>query len=324
MTKIFATKFSRSVCAVAMAFGLALSLSSVASAQEEAAPDVAIPEIESLAADVDPPIFDTPEAALDAFGKALKAEGSDAVAAVLGLDPAKLKADENTEDALAAIRMGAAKQLLLDGEGDRRTVQIGEKLWPLPFPIVKGEDGKWAFDTFDGLEEIVNRRVGENELQAIETMRAYVDAQEDYASLDRDDDGVKEFAQKLVSSKGTTDGLYWPTDDVNGESPAGDLDQSELDDAAKGEGYFGYKFKILTGQGDQIAGGAYDYVINGNMIAGFGLIGWPAKYGETGVKTFVVNQHGVVYDIDLGPSTETVVKYIDRFNPDESWQTVDD
>ena len=102
--------------------------------------------------------------------------------------------------------------------------------------------------------------------------------------------------------KASTDGLYWPTDDVNGESPAGDLDQSELDAAAKGEGYFGYKFKILTGQGDQIAGGAYDYVINGNMIAGFGLIAWPAKYGETGVKTFAVNQHGIVYETDLGPS----------------------
>ena len=243
---------------------------------------------------------------------------------VLGLDPAKLKADENTDDTLAAIKEGAAKQLVLDGEGDRRTVQIGEKLWPLPFPIVKGEDGKWAFDTYDGLEEIVNRRVGENELQAIETMRAYVDAQEDYASQDRDEDGVEEFAQKLVSSEGTTDGLYWPTDDVNGESPAGDLDQSELDDAAKGEGYFGYKYKILTGQGDQIAGGAYDYIINGNMIAGFGLIAWPAKYGETGVKTFAVNQHGVVYETDLGPSTETVVKYIDRFNPDDSWEVVND
>ena len=133
-------------------------------------------------------------------------------------------------------------------------------------------------------------------------MRAYVDAQEDYASEDRDEDGVEEFAQKLISSEGMTDGLYWPTDDVNGESPAGDLDQSELDDAAKGEGYFGYKYKILTGQGDQIAGGAYDYIINGNMIAGFGLIAWPAKYGETGVKTFAVNQHGVVYETDLGPS----------------------
>jgi Protein of unknown function (DUF2950) len=325
MTKIFATQLSRSVCAIA--FGLAFSFSSAASAQEEAqeaATQVAIPEIESLAADVDPPVFDTPEAALDAFSKALKVEGSDAVADVLGLDPAKLKADENTADALAAIKEGAAKQLLLDGKGDRRAVQIGEKLWPLPFPIVKGEDGKWAFDTFDGLEEIVNRRVGENELQAIETMRAYVDAQEDYESQDRDDDGVKEFAQKLVSSEGTTDGLYWPTDDINGESPAGDLDQSELDEAAKGEGYFGYKFKILTGQGDQIAGGAYGYVINDNMIAGFGLIASPVKYGESGVNTFAVNQHGIVYQIDLGPSTDAIVKYIDRFHPDDSWEVVND
>ena len=225
---------------------------------------------------------------------------------------------------LAAIKEGAAKQLILSGDGDRRTVQIGEKLWPLPFPVVKGDDGKWAFDTYDGLEEIMNRRVGENELQAIETMRAYVDAQEDYASEDRDEDGVEEFAQKLVSSEGTTDGLYWPTDDVNGESPAGDLDQSELDDAAKGDGYFGYKYKILTGQGDQIAGGAYDYVINGNMIAGYALIAWPAKYGETGVKTFAVNQHGVIYETDLGPSTEAIVKHIDRFNPDGSWEVVAD
>ena len=324
MTRMFATKPSRSVCAVAIAFGLALSLSSVASAQEAATSDVATPEIASLAADVDPPVFDTPEAALDAFSQALKAEGSDAVAAVLGLDPAKLKADENTDDTLAAIKEGAAKQIGLDGEGDRRLVLIGQKLWPLPFPVVKGEDGKWAFDTYAGLEEIVNRQVGENELQTIETMRAYVDAQEDYAAQDRDEDGVEEFAQKLVSSEGMTDGLYWPTDDINGESPAGDLDRSEQDDAAKGEGYFGYKFKILTGQGDQIAGGAYDYIINGNMIAGFGLIAWPAKYGETGVKTFAVNQHGVIYETDLGPSTETVVKYIDRFNPDDSWEVVND
>ena len=324
MTKMFATKPSRSVCAVGIAFGLALSLSSVASAQEAASPDVATPEIASLAADADPPVFDTPEAALSAFSQALKAEDPNAVAAVLGLDAVKLKADENTDDALAAIQEGAAKQIGLDGKGDRRLVLIGQKLWPLPFPVVKGEDGKWAFDTYAGLEEIVNRRVGENELQTIETMRAYVDAQEDYASEDRDGDGVEEFAQKLVSSEDMTDGLYWPTDDINGESPAGDLDQSELDAAAKGEGYFGYKYKILTGQGDQIAGGAYDYVINGNMIAGFGLIAWPAKYAETGVKTFAVNQLGVIYETDLGPSTETVVKYIDRFNPDDSWEVVND
>ena len=329
MTKMFSiTRFTgprHSVCAVTIALGLALSPSSVASAQEAAAPDVARPEIESLAAAAKPPLFDTPEAALDAFSRALQADGSDTVAALIGLDPAKLKADENTDSALTAIKEGGAKQIGLDGEGDRRTVQIGDKLWPLPFPIVKGEDGKWAFDTYSGLEEIVNRRVGENELIAIETMRAYVDAQEDYGSQDRDEDGVEEFAQKLISSEGATDGLYWPTDENNGESPAGgNIDQAELEDAAKGEGYFGYKYKILTGQGDHIAGGAYDYVINGNMIAGFGLIAWPPKYGETGVKTFAVNQHGIVYETDLGPATEAIVKHIDRFNPGGTWEVVAD
>ena len=322
MTKFTRTHLSRSVCAAALAIGMAVSLTATVSSQD--APDVDVPEIKSFLSASEPPVFDTPEAAVDAFKAALQTDGVDAVATLLGLDAAKLKADENTDVTLAAIKAGAAKQLILSGDGDRRTVQIGEKLWPLPFPVVKGDDGKWAFDTFDGLAEIVNRRVGENELQTIETMRAYVDAQEDYASEDRDEDGVEEFAQKLVSSEGTTDGIYWPTDDVNGESPAGDLDQSELDDAAKGEGYFGYKYKILTGQGDNIAGGAYDYVINGNMIAGFGLIAWPAKYGETGVKTFAVNQHGVVYETDLGPSTEDVVKYIDRFNPDDTWEVVAD
>ncbi len=168
---------------------------------------------------------------------------------------------------------------------------------------MKGDDGKWYFDTYAGLEEIVNRRVGENELEAISTARAYVDAQQDYAEADHDGDGVLEYAQKLISTEGETDGLYWPTDDVNGESPAGDgIDLAELDKSKAGEGYFGYKFRILTGQGDNIAGGAYDYVINGNMIAGFALIAWPAKYGETGVKTFAVNQHGVVYETDLGRS----------------------
>lgn len=313
----------RSACAAALSLGLAAAFPALASAQDATLQEVPAPEIGSLAAASEPPAFPSPEAALDGFKQALAAEGSDAVAGVLGLDAAKLKADENTADALAAIREGAARRLSLGGEGDRRTVVIGEKLWPLPFPIVKSDDG-WAFDTFAGLEEIVNRRVGENELATIATMQAYVDAQEDYASEDRDGDGVEEFAQKLVSSEGMTDGLYWPSDEVNGESPAGDLDQSELDDAARGEGYFGYKYRILTGQGDAIAGGAYDYVINGNMIAGFGLLAWPARYGETGVKTFAVNQHGVVYEIDLGPATEAIVKYIERFNPDDAWDVVTD
>jgi hypothetical protein len=306
---------------IAAGIVLAVPVSSLPASAQDA---LQAPGIESFAAAAEPPAFDTPEAAVEAFRKALQSPGSDSIAALLGLDAAKLEADENTGPTLAQIGGGIAEQLVVEGEGDRRLLQIGAKLWPLPFPLVKVEGGKWAFDTFAGLEEIVNRRVGENELQTIATMVAYVDAQEDYASQDRDEDGVEEFAQELISSEGTTDGLYWPADDINGESPAGDLNQGELDDAAAGEGYFGYRYRILTGQGGHIAGGAYDYVINGNMIAGFGLLAWPAIYGETGVKTFAVNQHGVVYETDLGPATEAIAKHIDRFDPDESWDVVAD
>jgi hypothetical protein len=277
-------------------------------------------DLSSFAAASEPPLFETPEAAADAFKSAAAAADSGAVAALLGLDPAKLAADEDAATTFATIRDGVAKQSVLGdlGEG-RKSLQIGDKLWPLPFPLVKADDGKWAFDTVAGLEEIINRRVGENELQALATVRAYVDAQNDYASQDRDGDGVLEFAQRLISSEGATDGLYWPADLGKGESPAGPLiDEADLD-RAKAGGYFGYRFRILSGQGDRIAGGAYDYVINGNMIAGFALLAWPAKYAETGVATFAVNQAGIIYEADLGPATESIVKYIERFNPDEGW-----
>ena len=224
-----------------------------------------------------------------------------------------------------SVRARPSKVVVRD-LGDRQFIDIGDELWPLPFPVVKGDDGKWSFDTYAGLEEIINRRVGENELQAIETMRAYVEAQRDYAAEDRDGDGVLEYAQKLLSSEGKTDGLYWPTDDVNGVSPAGDLvtDQAAVDKAKAGDGYFGYRFRILTGQGDNVAGGAYDYVINGNMIAGFALIAWPVKYAETGVHTFVVSHQGIVYQADLGADTEKLAAGIKRFNPDDDWEVTGD
>jgi hypothetical protein len=315
---------TRTARLAALSIGVGMLQLTGSFAQEAVSPDIPAPEIEAFAADADPPAFDTPEALAAAFKEALQEPDAGAVAILLGLDPDKLKADESTDEAYSMIRAGAERQLLIGGEEDRRTLLIGEKLWPLPFPIVKQDDGKWAFGTDDGLEEIVNRRVGENELETIATMRAYVDAQEEYASVDRDDDGVEEFAQKLVSSEGSTDGLYWPTDALNGESPAGDLSQSELADAEQGEGYFGYRYKILTGQGDEVVGGAYDYVVNGNMIIGHGLLAWPVRYGETGVKTFAVNQRGVIYETDLGPATDTVVEYIDRFNPNGDWTVVQD
>ncbi|MGF6177157.1 DUF2950 domain-containing protein [Ensifer sp. 4252] len=292
---------------------------------EQAPTDQMAAGLDAYAADDDPPVFDDPTKAVDDFKSKLAANDFDGLAKLLGLNAEKLKAGEGATDTFALIREGAARNVVVRDLEGRKILQIGDRLWPLPFPITKGEDGKWAFDTYVGLEEIVNRRVGENELEAIDTVQAYVDAQKEYASQDRDADGVLEYAQKLISTPGQTDGLYWPSDQGDGESPVGDaISEAALEKAKAGEGYFGYRFRILTSQGDNIAGGRYDYVINGNMIGGFALIAWPVSYAETGVKTFVVNQQGIVYERDLGPSTEQIMPFIDRFDPDDKWAVTAD
>ncbi|RJT28757.1 DUF2950 domain-containing protein [Mesorhizobium waimense] len=308
----------RSLLGVGMILGIGAGSANFVSAQEEQS-------LTDYVAKNDPPLFDDPSAAVEAFKAVLAKDDFDGLAALLGLDAAKLRTSEGVMDTYAQIKQGAAKTVIVRDLGDRKELDIGDKLWPLPFPIVKGKDGKWAFDTYAGIEEIINRRVGENEIAAIETVRAYVDAQRDYAAEDRDGDGVLEYAQKLASSEGLTDGLYWPSDEANGISPAGDfINQAALDKAKKGDGYFGYRFRILNGQGKNIAGGAYNYIINGNMIAGFALLAWPVKYAETGVKTFEVNQQGIVYEADLGPNTEAVAGGIKLFNPDDKWQVTGD
>ena len=274
----------------------------------------------------DPESFADPAAAIAAFKAKLAANDFEGTAKLLGLDPVKLAKAENIKDNFEAIRTRAAKLFSVEEDGDQRILLLGDEVWPFPFPLRKGKDGKWAFDTVAGLEEIINRRIGENETEIIDTMHAYIDAQRDYAMEDRDADGVLEYAQKLVSTEGQTDGLYWPMEQGDGDSPAGAfVSEQQLRKAKeKGDGYFGYHFRILRAQGENIAGGRYDYVINGNMIAGFGLIAWPAKYGESGVKTFVVNQAGIVYEKDLGPKTSTIVRDIARFNPDKTWGIVND
>ncbi len=282
--------------------------------------------ISGFASPGDPPVFDTPEKAVDAFKAALAADDFDKLATLLGLDPAKTKTAEGVMDTYAEIRDGAKQKVVVRDVDDRKILDIGDKLWPLPFPIVKGKDGKWAFDTYAGFEEIINRRVGENELQAIATAHAYVDAQKEYASADHDDDGVMEYAQKLISSEGKTDGLYWSPDLDAGDSPAGDAFENDtvLEKAKAGAGYFGYHYRIITSQGSNIAGGKFDYIINGNMIAGFALIAWPIRYGETGVHTFAVNANGIVYQADLGDKTETMAAGIKTFNPDDNWEVTED
>ena len=272
-----------------------------------------------------PPTFDSAEKGVDAFKSALSSNDFDGLASLLGLDPAKLRKSDGVMATFDLIRKGAERKVYLQKTGDRDIIQIGDVLWPLPFPLVRAQNGQWAFDPHAGIEEIINRRVGENELNAIATARAYVGAQLAYASEDHDGDGVLEYAQKLVSTPGKTDGLYWPADEGAGVSPAGAaLNEATLTKARPGEGYFGYYFKILKGQGPNVAGGEYSYVINGNMIAGFALVAWPVKYGETGVDTFVVNQAGIVYQADLGKDTASVAKAMARFNPGKDWTIVND
>jgi hypothetical protein len=202
---------------------------------------------------------------------------------------------------------------------------VGTNDWPFPIPLVQ-QNGRWFFDTAAGKEELLNRRIGQNELAALEVARAYVQAQREYASRDRDGDEVLEYATKLNSSPGNHDGLYWPPEPGGEISPLGPLVAN-----AQGEGYrfrreggaqepfHGYFFKMLTRQGRHAAGGKYDYVINGNMIGGFALVAWPAEYGDTGVMTFIVNQQGVVWQKDLGAKTGKVAAQMKAYDPDASW-----
>jgi hypothetical protein len=196
----------------------------------------------------------------------------------------------------------------------------------MPIPIVKTDKG-WHFDVAEGADEIISRRIGANELAAIDNLNAYVDAQVQYASADRDGDVVLEYAQKINSSPGQKDGLYW-------ESAAGSADElspfgpfvaekaAYLADREPGDPFMGYYYRIVSRQGENAPGGRYDYVINGNMIAGFAMIAWPADYGSSGVMTFIVNQNGTVYQKDLGDATEVGAAAVQAYDPDSTWAEV--
>ena len=200
--------------------------------------------------------------------------------------------------------------------GDAKAlIAVGTDGWTMPIPIVKKAQG-WQFDARAGAEEMRIRRIGRNELAAMQVMLAYVDAQREYAARDWDGDGVKSFAMKALSSSGKHDGLYWASLPGEPESPLGPA----FADAKPGQPYHGYAFRILTAQGPSAPGGAKSFVKNGRMTEGFALIAWPAKYDYTGVMTFIVNQDGVVYEKDLGPDTATVAAAIRSFDPDSSWQ----
>jgi hypothetical protein len=215
-------------------------------------------------------------------------------------------------------------------DGESRIIVIGNSAWPFPIPLVKKSDG-WVFDTEKGREEILNRRIGQNELNAIQVTLALVDAQREYAGKDRDGDGILEYARRFRSEIGKKNGLYWQAKTGEEQSPLGPL-AAQAQGAgytAQGAGagqtatpYYGYFYKILEAQGKDAPGGAYSYLVKSKMIGGFALVAYPAEYGNSGVMTFIVNYDGKVFQKNLGPSTATVAKAMKAYNPDKTWTEV--
>jgi len=274
--------------------------------------------------------FATPQAAVDALMAALKADSDAAMISLFGEEHKDLviQSDRAASSATRAKVLAAmqAYRVLAEPSPDRRVLVIGDQAWPAPIPLVRAGD-RWRFATELGADELVNRRIGGNEYNAIYVLRAFVDAQRAFAAVDRDGDGVRQYAQKLASTPGKRDGLYWTADAAKGEemSPFGPLiaeSASYRVGHAAGDPYRGYHFRILTRQGANAPGGAYNYVINGRMIAGFAMVAFPAKWGESGVMTFIVNHNGRVYQKDLGKDSVAIGTKMTSFDPGAGWKEV--
>ncbi len=276
--------------------------------------------------------FATPEAAVEELSAAVAKGNLDDVLAIFGPDGRELvdssdpvTARRNREVFAVALREGWR---LVD-DGPRRTLVIGNEGWPFPVPIVQ-EAGGWRFDTTAGKEEVLARRIGRNELAAIQSCRTYVAAQRLYAQHAHDGKRAGLYARTVRSDPGRQNGLYWPAAPGLMRSPLGDLMAEAADEHGSHEAdrrqpspFHGYYFKILTAQGAAAPGGAKDYVVKGEMSGGFALIAWPARYDATGIMTFIVNQDGVVREKDLGPDTDTAVRSVTLYEPDASWAAVD-
>jgi hypothetical protein len=215
----------------------------------------------------------------------------------------------------------------LANEGESVILIVGKNDWPFPIPVVKKGNG-WVFDTAKGKEEILNRRIGENELNTIQVMFAIVDAQREYALKDRDKNSLLEYAQKFVSDKGKRNGLYWEVKQGEPQSPLGPIMTQVRSEGYSGKPsttpspYHGYYFRILTAQGKDAAGGAFSYLVKGKMIGGFAVVAHPAEYGNSGVMTFIVNYEGKVFQKNLGANTTTIARIMKEYNPDSSWTEV--
>ena len=276
--------------------------------------------------------FSTPEAAVQALVKAAQAKDTKALIKLFGplgeplIDSGDPVSDKNARASfLARYKAGN----FLDKTDPAKVVlDIGEDKFPFPIPIAQS-DGRWYWDSAAGAEELINRRVGENELATIQSCLAFVDAQQEFYLRNVQKDPLQHYANKLISTEGKRDGLYWPS---SGDEPPSPLGEEFA--AARAEGYLqggvyrgapfhGYVYRLLTRQGPNASGGAYDYVVNGELLGGFALVAFPAEYGSSGVMTFIVNQDGVVYSRDLGPGTTDSAMAMREFNPDSTWKKED-
>jgi len=268
-------------------------------------------------------MFPSPEAAMNAFGDAVATSDEDALKTLLGADFRTLIPPVGAEVRYRFLAAWA-KSHAIKQEGDAKAlIAVGDDGWTMAIPIVKTAQG-WRFDTRAGADEIRVRRIGRNELAVMQVMLAIYDAEKEYARRDRNGDGVLQYATKLTSSPGKRDGLYWPTKAGEDPSPLGPaVAAARAAGGGEGAGYYGYRYKLLTAQGKNAPGGAFDYVARGRMIGGFAVVAWPVKYGDTGVMTFMVSHDGVVYQKDLGPGTAALAAAMTRFDPDPSWQKVE-
>ena len=278
--------------------------------------------------------YATPEEAAQALIDAAVNEDVKALEAVLGPDVSELASGDPVADAAdreAFVEAALTAAGIEDGEDGEGTaiLVVGEDDWPFAIPLVKDDQG-WRFDMDAGRDEIYKRRIGRNELHAIAVMRAIVDAENEYQSVDRDGDGILEYAQHVASSEGQKDGLYWPVKEGEPESPIGPLvaeataqgyEKSEDGSAVP---YYGYIFRMLAGQGENAAGGAMAYEQDGDASRGYAVLAYPAEYGNSGIMTFMVDAQGIVFEKDLGDQTVEAAAAIAAYDPDMSWDPVTD
>jgi len=328
MTSLRSTAIRR-LAATALAiglFGTTSTFSQTASAPKPAAKPAA------AAVPPDATAFPTAEAAATALIQAASAFDEAAMAAMFGPDGKDLVStedkirDKSYALAFASLAREAHAVVISPTNPGRATLQVGKEHWPLPVPLVKIA-GHWYFHAKAGRDEILFRRVGANELDAIDVCRGFVEAQQDYALELHDDSRVHQYAQRIISTPGKQDGLYWKKADGSDGGPISEavartIDEGYAVDAASA--YHGYIFHVLTGQGPAARLGELDYVIEGAMIGGFALIATPAEYGVTGVQTFIVSHDGIVYQRDLGPDSVALARQITRYNPDKMWGRTND